>query len=190
MRYLLAVFGVLVIAIIAIIFLARQVTRPSTTTPKATNANTKLVDYASKDSSVSVTTRGKIVGDDQHKLVRVTVTPTDRTIDVIAGYEGTIERTQSYSNNTAAYNELLHALQNAGFMKSGKSSTSDNTGVCPLGKLYTFEVKEGDKSVSQVWTTSCGKDMPGNAAGNTALMRQLLEVQISDYSKQIGGVKL
>src|SRR5215203_3849994 len=102
MRYGIAVILIIFFAIVAIIFFSRG---SGTSTPSKTAASrvTKLADYANKESSVSWTMQGRVVGEDQFKSVRITVTPHARTIELLNGYGQSVERKTDYSNTADAY---------------------------------------------------------------------------------------
>jgi hypothetical protein len=185
MRYVLGV-----LAFILVIFLAVALIfgRGGDKTPVTNTTVTKLVEYADRNSSVSLTTTGKLVGEESRQAVRVIVTPNERRLEILTGYEETVTSVQTYPNTQEAYSNFLSALATAGFEKSRKSTITDPRGQCPTGNRYVYDLSQDGNHISNLWSTSCNKN--GTFAGTGTTIRQLFQLQIPDYSKQITGVKL
>src|SRR5665213_76569 len=62
-----------------------------------------LPDYASSNSSVSMTIDGVVNGDDIHRAIRITISKESRNIDIIQGYSGNVINTSSQANTADAY---------------------------------------------------------------------------------------
>jgi hypothetical protein len=185
MRYALAIGGIILVAIIAIILIVSRGPSDNPSRP----ASVTLSDYANQNSIVSHTTQGEVVGEDQRRAIRISVTPTERRFEVLAGYEEAVERSQTYPNTQAAYEAFLKALHYAGFTRSRASSYDGPIGVCPLGTTFIYDVSADGQSRLNLWSDSCRRD-EGTFAGNASLVRQLFQQQISDYNQQISGVNL
>ncbi len=177
-----AVVGIIVAAFLAIILI---VTRPSGTKTTVKPAM-KLPDYATRDSSVSITTEGRLVGQDKFRSIRITVDANERTIEILSGYEKSVERSETFSNTQQAYDTFLRALNNAGFMKTKTASYPDERGVCPLGYRYLYDLKDDNKSALHTWSANCGNI--GSFAGAGTTVRQLFQAQISSYNTFTSGV--
>ena len=148
----------------------------------------KLVDYASHNSDVSMTTIGRLVGDESHREIRITVTPTERRLEILGGYDETVLNSTSYPNTQSAYENFLSALARQGFTSKKDSTISDPRGVCPTGNRYIYDLSDGGSHVSNIWSSSCDKN--GTFAGHGPTIRELFRQQIPDYTKQITGVTL
>lgn len=187
MRYGLAAAGMVVVAIIAIILIVGR--SPAPDNPAKRPTAVQLADYANQNSIVSFTTQGRLVGEDQRKAIRISVSPNERRIEILSGYEQFVERSQTYPNTQAAYETFLKALQNAGFARERKSAYSDSRGVCPLGSTYLYELSASGSEKIDLWSTSC-RSSEGTFAGNASVVRQLFQLQITDYRQQTRDVRL
>lgn len=188
MRYVLGVLGVIVVAFVAVWLLFSRT--PSSRRESAGTRVIKLADLATKPSSRTAwTMQGPILGEDMHRSVRITVTPDERRVELLAGYEQSVERSQNFINTTAAYYAFLSALDQAGFSSRRQPATSEPTGVCPLGNRFIYDVYNDRDHVLGLWSTSCASNQ-GSLAGNAGLIRQLFERQIPEYNKFVQGVRL
>lgn len=185
MKYLLGVFAIVVIMIIAIVLIVRR--DPSTSQPK--NPTIVMSEYANQNAIVSFTIRGKINGQSEHRAVRITVTPTERSIAILNGYDSVIERSATYVNTAAAFDTFMHALDNAGFGRQRSVTQDDDRGVCPFGQQYLYELDADGSKQLGTWSVTCGTKI-GTFAGNASTIRQLFQLQIPDYNQQISGVRL
>lgn len=187
MKYIVAVVGVILTAFIAIMLVVNRNSSRSES-PKL-NGTVKLTDYDYLNANLSYTQQGKLVGDDERRSVRISVSRSERKIEILHGYEEAVERAATYPNTQAGYEAFLRALANAGFTKNRESRFDDYRGVCPLGYRYIYDVSYGGDHVSNLWSTSCNKN-EGTFAGVPTLTRQIFQAQIPDYEQQIRGVKL
>ena len=187
MKYIVGAIVVIVAAIAAILMLS---SRPETSTSTDSKAKTaiKITDYVGTfGSEVSLTTQGRIVGDDAFRSVRVTVTQYSRTVEVLKGYDNTVDKSQQFTNTRAAYDAFLHSLANLGFTRTRKPSFPDERGVCPTGNRFVYLLKENGNDIHRSWSASCGN--VGTFAG-ASQVRQLFQSQIPEYSKFVQGVQL
>jgi hypothetical protein len=185
MRYIVGV-----LAFILVIFLAVALFfgRGNDSTTQNSQKIAQMVDYADKNSSVSLTTIGRMVGDTERRAVRVTVTPNERRLEILSGYEESVTSLQTYPNTQEAYSNFLSALGNFGFNKKRDTSVTDPRGLCPTGNRYVYDLSEDGNHISNLWSTSCND--ASNFAGRSPTIRELFKNQISDYNKQIQSVKL
>ncbi len=155
--------------------------------------STKLADYSNNDqASVSWTMQGRLVGDDQRKAIRVTVTKNSRKIQILDGYSERIEKSQEYSNSEPAFASFTRALDGLNFGRERTVVQPDERGVCPQGNRYVYRVTEGTKEVMRTWSSTCSSN-DGNFGGgqnNTSQITQLFRAQIADYNKFTTGIKL
>lgn len=184
LRYFVAFGLIVLLVIIALSAFTGGANKAVETKP----TDVKLADYIDQPSEVRLIIGSKITADEDYRSARITITPSSRTVEILKGYQQVPERTATYANNQAAYAALLHALEKAGFAKLGKDVTEDESGQCPLGKRYVYELTNEGKSVAKSWSTSCGRE--GSLAGNGALIRQLLTLQIPDYKKLVKNTGL
>lgn len=186
-RYIIAA----ILVIVGIIVLFRVVTNRGNTadTSQQTQPATVLPDYAGTDAIVSMTIDGRIIGEEEHRAVRVTISRTNRRIEIIQGYSGKVIETRSYANTQEAYNIFLRALEKAGFTKTRDLDDKDERGVCPNGTRTIYELTDGTRQVIRSWTTSCGSKL-GTYNGSISLTQTLFREQIPDYNKLVGSVDL
>ncbi len=188
MRYAIAIFLIIVFAIIAIVTLGRS-TGTTTRSSAAASRITKISDYADNDAaSISWTMQGRIVGEDQFKAIRITVTRRNRTIEILDGYKLIPIRQQEYNNTPEAFQAFTRALDLANFGKERTVKLVDERGVCPLGDRYIYRLTEGQE-VMRTWSDSC-LTADGPFSGNPTLVAQLFKNQITDYFKLTTGVQL
>lgn len=186
MKYVLAVLGVIVVAILAIVLITRgpRGSKNTGNTPKKV-----VISQQNTDSTSAIfTTQGKVVGEEQFRSIRITISQDERRLEILTGYDGTVSTSQVYPNTPSAYATFLSSIEKAGFGLSRKSAITDPTGVCPLGRRFIYELKDYDEKLINLWTTSCGKS--GNFAGRTNTVGALFRAQIPDYQSQVKGVSL
>lgn len=180
MRYLLSVLAIIIMVVIAIVIIA---THGKTNTVKPI----VVTGYNYAGTSVSQTTTGELVGDEQRQAYRITVTETSRTIYLLSGYQQVIYGSENFVNNPTAYGVFLGALQNAGFTFSRHTNEVNMFGVCPLGNTYQFELDSPTATVSNLWSTSC-LTRDGTFAGTTGLIRTLFALQIPNFNAFTKGL--
>lgn len=189
MKYLLGALGVILVTIFAVVII---VSRPNNDAPKTetTAQQQALTNYATTEARAIFTTEGKLVGNEERREIRISVDRNERVLEILTGYDGVVVRTERFGNTTSAYEAFLAALDQAGFTKARKlSATKEENGACPLGKHFTYELKQGENEIARHWATTCGAKV-GNFAGKRTTIDPLFEAQIPDYDKLVAGVKL
>lgn len=186
MRYVLGVLGFILMAFLVVALVFGR--GGNQNTAQNTNAVAKLVDYSDKNSNVSQTIIGKMVGEEERRAVRIIVTPNERRLEVLSGYDETVISSQSYPNTQSAYSNFLSALGGLGFLTKKDSKISDPRAACPAGNRYVYDLSENGSHVSNLWSTSCGNQ--GTFAGRGPSIRELFQRQIPDYSKQVQSIRL
>ncbi len=191
MRYFLGLFFIFIGVFLAIYFGLRIFRGSPAPAPSSTATVATLPDYASTDAEVSVIIDGPVVGDEQHRAIRITVSRDERTLDVIQGYSGLVISTKSFDNSQAAYDVFLRAINGLGFTKSRKVVTTDDRGVCPTGNRYFYELKNTGSSDTdkRLWSASCNIKL-GTYIGNGPGVRDLFQKQIPEYGTLTSGISL
>lgn len=149
---------------------------------------TTLPEYASTDAYVSWTVKGAVNATEEHREIRITVSRNGRNVEVIQGYEGNVIKANPLSNTEAAFSEFLHSLERAGFRKVKNTSLTDDSGVCPTGQRFIYEVKNTDDEDLRLWAASCSG--VGTFAGQVAIIENLFKKQIPDYNDFTRDVRL
>lgn len=188
MRYGVAIIIIAFLAIVGTIVLLGRGGKTATGSngPKTV----KVSDYADKSSSqVSWTLQGRLVGEDQRRAIRITVSQSARRIEILDGYEETVERSEDFNNTPTAYETFIQALQVANFGKERVVKNTDERGICPLGNRTIYKLEDNGKEVVRTWSDTC-LATDGPFAGGVSTTQQLFKLQITDYEKFITGVQL
>lgn len=187
MRYAIGVISVIVIALFAIILIVTRT--PNTNTPQIDGQLVNLPDYSDSGALVTFTTEGRLQAQENHRIIRISISSTERTIDVLSGYDGEIIDGKTFTNSEAAFDEFMYGLKNAGFSSEKEAEYETEKGVCPLGKRYIYELHNGGEQLVRLWASSCRR-ADGTFAGNTNLVRRLFQEQIPGYAKLASGTNL
>lgn len=148
-----------------------------------------LPSYASTDAQASMLIDGPVNADSLHQQVRITVDRDNVTYEQISGYDGQVVNTQTFSNTENSYNVFLHALQHAGFtLKSNNPAIQDDTGYCPLGDRFIFELNQDGNNLQRSWASNCGN--PKTYLGSLDLTMTLFEAQVPGYEDLAAGLQL
>jgi hypothetical protein len=141
---------------------------------------TSVLDTAD-NRAVQWTVRGPIVADENFKSYQITVSPTKRVYTTYNGYLDQVVDQKTFTNNTRAYDEFVHALDKASVAQSRNVDDSDYRGVCATnGFVYVFETLQSDTANHTLWTSSC-KGSKGNMSANTAQVHALFTNQIPGF---------
>jgi hypothetical protein len=153
--------------------------------PKVPTSSRTLDSYSNTSATVSMEIDGPINAQSEHDQLLVTIGSNSATLQVMQGYNGNVTKTDNYANTQAAYDAFLHALEYAGFTEgSTASNLSDDSGYCPLGDRYVFELQQNGSSIERYWTTNCS-GTPHSFAGNVGLVTTLFQNQIPGYSTDV-----
>lgn len=188
MRYILGVFGAIVLLIFVVILIVRRDPTPSTAS-QVGEERVSLAEYENKPAVASLTTRGEITADEERRAIRISVSAQERVIEVLQGYNETVINRQSFTNNDNAYKTFLSALDTAGFTRQQETPFTDERGVCPRGRRYVYKLQDGSEQVFRAWNTSCS-ERQGNFGGSGSTVRRLFEEQIPDYTRLVRDVSL
>lgn len=144
----------------------------------------------SKDTEAVVfTTYGKVVGEEDRRAIKITVTANERKIEILQGYDEISIKTEVFDNKESAFDNFLIALDSAGFDKFDAKNKVDDRSQCSIGRRYVYQANFSDDESIRSWSTSCG-DSSGSFEGRRELVRDLFKGQIPDYSKVVSGVRL
>lgn len=188
MRYGISILVIAFLFIIGSVVLISRIGGNSGDAPTA--RVTRLADFTNNDAaSISWTMQGKLVGDDEYKSLRITVTKSKRTAEILSGYAGRVEKSVEFNNSPEAFATFTRALDNLGFGRERRVLIADERGVCPQGNRFIYRVTDGTKEVMRTWSDTCStKDGPfgGRTPG---VIRELFRQQITDYPKFVTGIK-
>lgn len=129
------------------------------------------------DHSVVLTVRGPIVGNEDFRSYKISITPTSREIVIYQGYQNQPIDKIALDNNSKDYEQFVFALDKANLVKGVEftGDKNDTRGICSTGKIYDFQVLVGDKVAKQLWTSTCS----GSKGSLSASANQLINLFIA-----------
>lgn len=149
-----------------------------------------LLDAANSNRTVRYTINGSIVGNEEHRVIRITVDGSTRRAEVIQGYSSQVIKSQETPNTPEAYRAFIAAINGAGFTNTvAPQGRGDEAQSCPLGRKYAYELDPGAQGAFRTWNTSCSRSQ-GTFTGNTQLIQTLFQKQVPEYGKFTYGVQL
>lgn len=83
------------------------------------------------------------------------------------------------TNNIPAYEEFVHALDDATMMNGTEltGTQNDTRGVCATGYVYEFGIYNDGKLVKELWTSSCSS-AHGSLNAKSKILKSLFISQI------------
>ncbi len=193
LRWVLVIFGVLLILAIIILIFTKPSTKNtntgSTSTTGQADAPLNINDYKTTGTMRYVQV-GNVTAPENHYMVVININNTSRTVEVYNGYATPPTSTKSYTNNQASYDAFIGALQGAGFTntKTADKGVAFNT-FCTMGIRYNYQIVTGEQMPLNTWNSSCNAKS-GTFAGSTGQAQQLFINQIPDYNTVTSNVRL
>jgi hypothetical protein len=180
MKYILVALGVLLLIIfVVVIAVGGGNDAPSSREVK------RLTEYASETSTEAVYTEaGAINAEENHRIIEITVSSSERTVAVLDGYDGNVQSEKTYPNSTAAFEAFLAAVEQVGFSNDRRSTQSFES-VCPTGRRFSYALTSGEDEVVNTWSATCDK---GTFGGNTNQTQRLFRAQIPEFQDFTGDV--
>jgi hypothetical protein len=188
MKYVIGVVAVIIATILAVVLILGRNDTPEQPGQTGTQA-VSLYDKAKDGGTVRYTIEGQLVGEDERRAVRITISSGIRKVEVLRGYNESVVKTQTFSNTSAGFEEFLKALEVAGFSRKRTYEPEDERGVCPLGRRYIYEFEKSGEDPVKTWSTSCSEKQ-GTFGGGAVTVRKLFQNQIPDYTKFVKDVEL
>lgn len=183
------VIGAVATVLLLVFLFVFVINRGDDQNPATTPQVLKLVDYADKDSTVVFHTDGRLVGAEDRRSIRITISANERRLEIYSGYSGEVINSQSFPNTQIAYQAFLSGLGGQGFMTAKKTDIVDPQSVCTNGLHHYYTLTEGSEKKSDLWSVSCDKSGTFNGR-STKTIRELFQRQIPEYGQQVQGVKL
>jgi hypothetical protein len=182
---------IIIVAIAGLVGLARLIFTGSTSKPPTTdNSQRKLLD-SSEGRAVSMTVRGPIVADEDFRSYSVTISPTSRQFQAYTGYLDVITDQETLPNNTAAYEQFVHALNKANMVAGTPLEGEKNNilGVCASGKVYEFSLLNAGDIEEMLWTSTCSGSK-GSLKASAAQLSELFLDQIPESADITASLNL
>lgn len=189
MKYILGVFGVIVLLVLLVVLILRIGPDQPAVINQTGEKQVKLADYEDTSATAQITVRGVIRAREEHRAVRISVSPNERVIEIIEGYDENVINRRTYPNSREAYKVFLSALEHAGFTRKQETDINDERGVCPLGERTTYLLQENSEHVFRTWSSTCS-GQSGSYGGNKYMVKELFEKQIPDYREVTRTVRL
>lgn len=181
---------IIAIAIAALVSAGRAIFGGGDQAPTTTDTSQDSLLNTTAGYSVRMTVRGPLVADENFRSYQISVSSDARNMTTYQGYLESSLETSQLSNNMAAYDEFVHALDKANLVKGQQNESDDDTrGICATGKVYEFEVLEGSNAVKRLWTSSC-KGSPGTLRASVEQLENLFQKQIPDDRKMRNKIDL
>jgi len=186
---LLAFIAAVIVVILLVLSLFRGLESPNGDTGSLITSSYSLDDKTAVDSVARYTISGPIVAEENYRQVRITISKNVRTVEVLKGYKGTVDKTSTLPNTPESYTAFLGALRAAKFANKRETSDTDLSSICVTGNKYFYDLSlSGEKKVD-TWATSCS-NKSGTFAGNKDATAQLFRSQVPTYQETINGVNL
>jgi len=183
---------IIIVAIAGLIALVRLIFTGSTSKqPAAVNTSRQQLLDTSAGRAVSMTVRGPIVADEDFRSYSVMISPSSRQFQSYTGYLDVITNQQTLPNNTAAYDQFVHALDKANFAAGTpfEGDKNNTLGICATGKVYEFNLLNNGNSDYMLWTSTCSGS-PGSLKASASQLSQLFLNQIPNGSNIEQSLKL
>ncbi len=156
----------------------------------------QLLDEPTETTAVRMSVRGPITAQENHYSIALTISASARNLTIWRSYDGSVMTSEDLTNSAASFNDLLSALNRAGYMKEAKAE-EENQGICAVGQLINFEIFEyktneqgetKEEGGKRLWTTSCN-GLTGSFDGLTTNVIDLFLDQIPDARNRISAAK-
>ena len=184
------VLVIVAVAIIGLVYAAQMLffNGGQSASPKSDVSQAALTN-TSANRSVIMTVRGQIVADENFRTYQMKISPSERLFTTSKGYLNQQIDVIKLANNTPAYEQFVYALNRARFMNSNEltGERNDTRGICATGYLYEFQMMESDKTVKQLWTTSCPNSR-GSLGVSVSPIMNLFVVQVPDAQAKVNAL--
>ena len=191
-RWAAVIVGVILLlvgSIIGITIIARNIFDSNEPSTEQVEEHVPLADYNRPGIRIGLEVQGPVVAKEKRVAYRLSVSRTDRVMQVIRGYDGFIEKEERLDNNEEAFGVFLKALDRAGFDRVDESYTNDDEeGVCASGRRYILTIEDEGIELFRTWKTSCGNDIGTSDAPSS--VRTLFKKQFPNFSKFVSGLGL
>lgn len=186
---------IIIIAIAGLVALARFLffsgNTKSTNEVSQVDINRSALLTSTDGSSVTMSVRGPIVADENFHSYQISVSPSSRQIKTFNGYLDTVVDQKDLSNNVAAYEQFVHALDKANLPLGTQlpDDKNDVRGICATGRVFEYTIYKEGRPVQMLWTSTCSGSK-GSLKASVQQVSDLFVNQIPDASKLISTVKL
>lgn len=178
MKYIIGGIGIVIVVAAIIAIIIALIGRDDA--PDIDEERLQLTEHIDSTSEVSITTFGRIVADEDYRAIRITVSESERTLEIMHGYNLSVEERVELSNNSAAYEAFMQSLEHAAFTAVQADQPELEDGRCPLRTRSVYEVELDDDLVHRTWSSPCTGER-GTFGGDGSTAVNLFRRQIPDY---------
>jgi hypothetical protein len=180
-----------VLLIAAIVSIVRGISRShDDSTAVVPEDDTSLITTNIPDTRVEIVVRGPLVADENFASYRVSISQSERVMNVYRGYQKELVESRTLPNNDVAFRQFIEAIDKQNFTRDTGAEVGDSLdGVCAIGQVVTFNVYKNGDLAKMLWTSTCN-GAPGNFGGNLDRIRLLFSLQIPDFNSLIRDTEL
>jgi hypothetical protein len=185
MRYIIAIFVFIGLAITIIVLLVRGTTN---TKAAIVSRPVSLSDKYQSGLSIVNTTDGIINNDIIHRSMTIKIDINNINLTTYRGYDGVVLNSYNFKNNPTEFKNFLASISLLGYRVKLHSKYSSSLGLCPFGNRSTWQIINGPSNINQnLWSTTCGQ---GSEGGQIGPMQQLIQNQFPNYSNLVTNFNL
>lgn len=189
MKYIIGGFGVIIVVATFIALIVAFVGRDSDPDDESVDDRIALRELVDENSEVIYTTSGRIIADEEYRTVRITVSDSQRRFEILEGYNLAVQERVDLPNTSAAYEEFLRALEEAGFDNVDWSERSSEKGKCPTNRRHVYRALIDGEEAIRSWSSPC-RGQRGNFGGNSRLIERLFQGQIPEYRERTRDLRI
>ena len=185
---ILLIIAIAILAITAIVSIGRMMLGGGSNQPaqKTEEQEASIVERLKNEvgRSVKMTVRGPIVANEDARSYTVEISNSQRSLKTYKGYTAEVIDDVKLDNNSAAYDELVYALNKANMMKGVAltGEADDLRGICASGHTYDFAILKNGEVVKHLWTSTCAGSK-GSLDANVEQLQNLFISQIPNNSQ-------
>lgn len=182
---------IVIVAVAGLVSLTRAIFFSGEAAPAVVDSSRDALLSTTADRSVRMTVRGPIVADESFRSYQITITPSSRSVVTYKGYLDSVIDQEKLSNNVAAYDQFVHALDKANLAKGVEleDERNDLRGICATGQVTEFEILNKNESVKMLWTSTCSGSK-GSLNASVKQLSNLFEAQIPNVDALTRSIKL
>ena len=182
---------IIIFAVIALVSAGRSLFSRSASGREELNIARQELTNTAEGSKVIMHVRGPIVATEEFVGYIIEITPKNRAITLYSGYEQKTIKTITLKNSQKAYDQFVHALVEAGLLKTRTLSEDENStvGVCADDSVYEFKVYNQNEQKQYIWTTDCRSE-DGSLKSQVRPIENLFKKQIPNYEDILKQIDL
>lgn len=186
--YILVALVIIALLVFAFNSLRKLITTNNSSSSSQATQPVNINDFKTTDSSMRFIADGPIEAAEEHETTTITISATQRVVEVVKGYAQAPVLSKAYPNNQAGYDAFIDALNSANFTAVRTSTSTNRNGACPLSNRYSYQILVAGSYKQDTWSASCGSKL-GTFGGSVSTTQSLFKAQIPDYSQVVSSVQ-